>query len=245
MKERVSLVIRTLNEKEKLESLLQDIKAQQGPRPEIIVVDNESSDGTPKLAEKQGCKLVSIPRQQFTYPQSLNLGLQAATSEVVILTVGHARLFRQDWLQVAQETFLDPQVAGLYAPVIPLKNCSLVETLFYWPGYLQARIRGPYLIRLRVMGVLGATNAAIRRSLWEKHPFDETYESGGEDGEWAAWVMEQGYAIKCDWRFSVRHSHQLDLKGLKQQIKYWSDLANPKKLEIEELKKFRKDMKWD
>ena len=241
----ISLVIRTLNERNKLAALLKDISGQEGMQPEIIVVDNESTDGTPELAEKFGCKLVNIPRQEFTFPRSLNLGMQAASHEVVILTVGHARLFRPDWLNTAVTTFEDPKVAGLYAPVIPLEGCSLVETLFYWPGYIQARIRGPYMIRMRVMGVLGATNAAIRKSLWAKHPFDESYESGGEDGEWAAWVMDQGFAIMCDWRFSVRHSHELGLAGLKQQIRYWADLAQPKKLDLEVLKSFRRDIKWD
>jgi glycosyltransferase involved in cell wall biosynthesis len=253
----ISLVIRTLNEAKELRLLLEDLKKQVGPvinnvrQPsfwdslEIIVVDNESTDDTQAVAEAYGCKVVTLPRAEFTYPKSINLGISAASHEVVILVVGHVRLLRTDSLLVAAKAFEDRQVAGLYSPVIPLGNSSLVEKLFYYPGYLFARLRGPFQVGMKAMGVMGATNCVIRRSLWEKHPFDETYEAGGDDGEWANWVREQGFTIICDWRFSVRHSHQLDFAGLKEQIAYWSDLAKPSKFDLPRIKSFRKDMNFD
>ncbi|MCX6740538.1 MAG: glycosyltransferase [Candidatus Parcubacteria bacterium] len=242
----ISLVIRTLNEAEKLALLLKDLKDQTLPMSEVevIVVDNESSDGTPQIAQKHGFKLVTLPRNEFTYPKSMNLGVEAATNEVVILTVGHARLFRADWLEVAVKTFKDPSVAGLYSPVIPLREGSWLEKFFYYPNYLQARLRGPYRLHTMGMGVMGATNSVIRKSLWEKHHFDNTFECGGEDGEWTKWVMEQGYAIVCDSRFSVRHSHQLDLAGLKAQLGYWGMLGKPSKFDRKQLS-FRHDIKFD
>lgn len=243
----ISLIIRTLNEQEQLSLLLSDLLKQNYHREhlQIIVVDNQSSDNTVPIAKNFGCQVINIPRDEFTYPRSLNLGVKHAKHEIVILTVGHARLFQPDWLATSEKTFQDPQIAGLYSPILPLTKSSLVEKLFYWPGYMQAKLRGPYLIRHRLMGVLGATNCAIRKSLWDKHQFDESYEAGGEDGEWAAWVMEQGFAICCDWRFSVRHSHGLNLKGLKQQIGYWSELSQPKKFSREELLRFRHDLNFD
>ncbi len=242
----ISVVIRTLNEADKLSLLFRDLWGQSltSNEVEIIVVDNESTDGTQQVAVEHGGKLVTLPRDEFTFPRSMNLGVAAASNEVVLLTVGHVRLFRPDWLEVAAKTFEDLSVAGLYSPVIPLENGSWLERFFYYPNYLQAKLRGPYRVHMMAMGVMGATNCAIRKSLWEKHHFDEAYECGGEDGEWTKWVMEQRYCVVCDSRFSVRHSHQLNLAGLKAQLKYWGMLGQPSKFDRKQLS-FRKDINFD
>ncbi len=210
---RTSIIIRTLNEREALGRLLGVLRYQESLEGrETIVVDNESTDGTPQLAEESGARVVSIPREEFTYPFSMNIGAELAQGEILIYLVGHALPFRPDWLSSGLEHFADPRVAGVYSPVIPQKGCKWAETFFYWPGYLQAKWRGPHKVTKGGMGVFGATNCALRRSLWEEHPFDERYELGGEDGEWANWVMSQGYHLMCDYRFSVRHSHGLGLE---------------------------------
>lgn len=242
----ISLVIRTLNEADNLALLLDDLNDQtlSASEVEVVVVDNESTDGTQKVAQKYGCKVVTLPREEFTFPRSMNLGVESASHEAVFLTVGHARLLHATCLDVVAQTFEDPKVAGVYSPVIPLIGSSWLEKIFYYPNYLQARLRGPYRIRMMTMGVMGATNCAVRRSLWLEHRFDESFECGGEDGEWTKWVIDQGYEISCDWRVSVRHSHQLNLAGLKAQLGYWGQLGKPSKFDRNQLS-FRKDLKFD
>ena len=92
-----------------------------------------------------------------------------------------------------------------------------------------------------MMGILGATNCAIRRDFWQEHQFDERFGLGGEDGEWAAWAMKSGYKIICDWKVAVYHSHGLGFRALKQQIKYWSKLSVPTTFSREALS-FRRDI---
>jgi len=49
-------------------------------------------------------------------------------------------------------------------------------------------------------------NAAIRKSLWEKNPYDETL-TGLEDLAWAKWAKEQGYAIAYVAEAEIVHVH--------------------------------------
>jgi hypothetical protein len=49
-------------------------------------------------------------------------------------------------------------------------------------------------------------NAAIRRSLWELHAYDESL-TGLEDLEWAHWAMGQDYAISYISEAEVIHVH--------------------------------------
>lgn len=240
---RVSIVIRSLNEKESLLQLLAIIDQQDYKDYEIIVVDNQSTDGTYELVEQRKLKIISISREEFTFPRSLNVGAQAAMGDIIVFLVGHALPFSKTWLRNGISHFYHSNVAGVYSPVIPRKQCTLAEMLFYWPGYVVAKMRGPHRVVQTGMGVFGATNIALRKTLWEEHPFDERYGLGGEDGEWAQWVISQGYDLVCDYRFAVQHSHGLGFWGLKQQIAYWNKLSQPTSFDRKEFG-FRKDLKF-
>ena len=58
----------------------------------MVVVDNASGDRTPEVEERFGARMVTLPKGEFTYPKSMNLAMEAASHEVVFLTVANARL---------------------------------------------------------------------------------------------------------------------------------------------------------
>ncbi len=240
----VSIIIRTLNEKENLMHLLKFLDSQKFKgEKEIIVVDNESTDGTLDVAKEAGAKVIVIKRDEFSYPKSMNMGVDAAKNPIVILTVGHAFPVNKNWISSAAKHFSDPKVAGVYSPVIPQKKHSLSETILYWPGYISAKIKSPFSVKKSGVGVFGATNIALRRSVWEENKFDEGYEMGGEDTKWAKDILAKGYKIICDTDFTVIHSHNLNFRGVIQQIKYWNKLNKPTKFSKKEFD-FRKDLKF-
>ncbi len=185
---------------------------------------------------------MSLKQKDFTYPRSINAGLEVAKCEVVVATVAHAQPMSKNWLRDGVNHFVNPKVAGVYSPVLPLENASDAELAFYTPQYDGAAKRGAYVARPGAMGVFGLTNVAMRRSLWEEHPFDDAYEAGGEDGEWAGWATSKGYEIICDSRFAVRHSHGLDAEGLKLQIAYWAMLGEPRKFDDPLMSELRKKL---
>lgn len=228
----ISVVIRSCNEIEDLNKLMTAIADQDyDGLVEIVVVDNESTDGTAKLAKKLGAKVINIPKDEFTFPKSMNLGVLNASHEVVVLTVAHALPVSKNWLSSAAKYFEDENVAGVFAHCLPAKKKTLAEILFYYPNYLFDLVSSPKLIKKVSMGVMGATNCVIRKSLWEKEHFDETFELGGEDGKWTAWVLNQGYKIVMDVKFTVYHSHYLGFKGLLKQVKYWSMISQNQKFD--------------
>jgi cellulose synthase/poly-beta-1,6-N-acetylglucosamine synthase-like glycosyltransferase len=89
----VSVVIRAFNEAAKLELLFEDIRNQLfSSGVEIVVVDNGSSDSTAEVAKHHGPQVVTLQQSDFSYPKSLNVGVDAASNDVVLVTVAHARL---------------------------------------------------------------------------------------------------------------------------------------------------------
>lgn len=242
--EGTSIVIRTLNERDHLTELLAVIESQDyTAQKEIIVVDNESTDGTREVATTFGTKLVTIKRDEFSYPKSMNLGVAESRFEIVILIVGHAFPISPNWIESSVQHFNDPNVAGVYCPPIPHRQHSIAEWFVYYPAYYWAKIRGAHIVKRVKGGVFGATNVALRKQLWKQHQFDEQYELGGEDGEWARWAVSNGYYLICEPRFVVRHSHHLNFLGILRQLRYWSRLKNPTKFS-RKAHSFRKDLKF-
>lgn len=242
----VSIIIRTMNERKGLSNLFDILHRQDyGGKKEVIVVDNESSDGTPELARKHGAKVLTIKRKYFGFPRAINMGADAAKEEIIVSLVGHALPFREDWLRIGVEHFHDSLVAGVYSPIAPSrKHNTFPEIMFYAPGYIWARLKESYSVHHVGMGVFGATNNAFRKELWLQHPFEEKYQLGGEDIKWAEWTLANGYKIICDYRFAVNHSHRLNWEGLIKQYKYWCELDNPTVFDQKRLS-FRKDLKFN
>lgn len=238
----VSIVIRTLNEKDALVRLFKSLKSQNfDGEIELIVVDNESIDGTLEVAEEEGAKVVTIKRNEFSYPKSMNLGMAAAKYPIVILMVGHALPTGENWLKSGLMHFNNPEVAGVYSPVLPHKTFGISEFFLYYPRYILDRIRSPFPVGKAGRGVFAATNIALRKGLWEKHHFEEKYGLGGEDTHWADWAIKNKHHIICDTDFAVRHSHHHGFLGVISQVIYWDKLKKPTKFSRRALK-FRKDI---
>ena len=78
---RVSVIIPTHNEAQAIERVLADL-----PRhltTEVIVVDSNSSDGTPEIAKKMGARVVLEPRRG--YGRACLTGLAAANSPDIVV----------------------------------------------------------------------------------------------------------------------------------------------------------------
>ena len=77
---RVSVVIPTLNEADRLGPLLGTLQGEPGLK-EIIVVDGGSTDGTPSIAERLGTRLIMSERGRG---HQLRAGAAAATGEFLL-----------------------------------------------------------------------------------------------------------------------------------------------------------------
>lgn len=243
MQEPVSVVIRAWNEAKELERLLHALASQDYEGAiELIVVDNGSTDDTAEVAKRAKAKVVTLSQEEFNYPKSLNLGIGAARNEVVVEVVAHVVPLRRSWLSSGVRHFVDPHVAGVYAPIVPFPESSLAEKVLNLPAYWLALWRGARPARRVDTGIMGATNIIIRKSVWEKHPFDERYAAGGEDEAWARWALKHGYTLICDPDFAVYHSHRLGTVNVIKQLRHWRKAKRPLPFDKKQLVAFRPDL---
>ncbi|MBN1288974.1 MAG: glycosyltransferase family 2 protein [Actinobacteria bacterium] len=81
---RVSAVIPNWNRKNDLREALEAIKAQTYPIEEIIVVDNNSSDGTREMIEEEFPEVLFIQSPHNIVIQALNIGAKTAKGDIIL-----------------------------------------------------------------------------------------------------------------------------------------------------------------
>lgn len=195
-----SIVIRAYNEEKHLERLLTGIQQQTLREVEIILVDSGSTDGTLAVASRYPVRVVHIRPEEFTFGRSLNLGISQASSDLIVIASAHVYPVYPDWLERLLQPLKDPAVALSYGKQRGGKSTKFSEqqVFYHWyPDQAQPRQAHPFC---------NNANAAVRRSLWEEHPYDETL-PGLEDVAWAAWAIQNRLTLVYVPEAEVIHLH--------------------------------------
>ncbi|HXF86591.1 MAG TPA: glycosyltransferase family A protein [Anaerolineales bacterium] len=195
-----SIVIRAYNEEKHIGRLLEGIRHQTVKDVEIILVDSGSTDGTVAIAESFGARVVRIASAEFTFGRSLNFGVRAATRELIVIASAHVYPVYPDWLETLLRPFQDEKVALTYGKQRGPESAKFSERQIFHQWYPDvSNFDQP-------TAFCNNANAAIRKSLWEQHPYDETL-TGLEDVAWGKWAKEQGYKIAYVAEAEVIHVH--------------------------------------
>ena len=202
-----SIVIRAYNEEKHIGRLLEGIQRQTIKDVEVILVDSGSTDSTVSIAESCGARIVRIPPAEFTFGRSLNLGVQAARRELVVVASAHVHPVYPDWLETLLRPFDDDNVALVYGKQRGTDFAKFSEQQIFHQWY-------PDVSNLdQATAFCNNANAAIRKSLWEKNSYDETL-TGLEDLAWAKWAREQGHAIAYVAEAEIIHVHDETPRGV-------------------------------
>jgi rhamnosyltransferase len=202
-----SIVIRAYNEAEHLPRLLEGLSHQTVKEVEVILVDSGSTDATASIAESFGARVVRIAADEFTFGRSLNLGIRAAKHEFVVIASAHVYPVYPDWLECLLHPFNDNKAALVYGKQRGTSTSKFSEQQIFrqwFPDVDALRQPSPFC---------NNANAAIRRSLWEEHPYDETL-TGLEDVAWAKWAQSQGWDIAYASKAEVIHTHNETPRGV-------------------------------
>jgi rhamnosyltransferase len=202
-----SIVIRAYNEEKHIGRLLTGIMQQTVQDFEIILVDSGSTDATASIASRFPVQIVHILPEEFTFGRSLNEGIRHAQGEFIVVASAHVYPVYPDWLQGLLAPFSDPTVGLTYGKQQGDETTRFSEKQVFaqwFPDTPNPRQAHPFC---------NNANAAIRRTLWEQHPYDESL-PGLEDLEWAHWILEQGHAITYVPEAVVVHVHDETPRGV-------------------------------
>lgn len=198
----VSVVIRTKDEALWIGKVLRFFKSQTFQDFEIIIVDSESNDNTVEIVQKFPVKLIRIKQKDFNYSYALNLGIKESKGKYICIISGHSIPISDTWLSDGLKNFNDNAVAGVsgFYSSFPVGYFSReLGRLFSTLHSKKYKGNSPWMTN---------TNSLIRRSLWEKYPFDERLPEC-EDYDWASEMISRGFRVVKDPKFNVFHSHFL------------------------------------
>jgi glycosyltransferase involved in cell wall biosynthesis len=171
---RFSVVIPAYNEADFIGGCLESLLTQdfQGPY-EIIVVDNNSTDGTADLARSYGVTVVHQPKAGVC--SARQCGTAAANGEIVVSTDADT-VFSSGWLSRIDRAFLaDPARVAVAGP------CRFVEPPWWGRAYTWVLFSVVSLIAWMTGRILyvTATNIAFRKSEWPGYDTEAT--QGGDE----------------------------------------------------------------
>ena len=202
-----SIVIRAYNEEQHIGKLLTGISQQTIQNSEVILVDSGSTDSTLEIASGFPVKIVAIDPDEFTFGRSLNRGIKASAGKHIVIISAHCYPVYPDWLEQLLKPLEDPQVAVSYGKQRGADTNQYSEHQFfqnYFPELSQPKQGQPFTHN---------ANAAIRKSLWEEHQYDEQL-TGLEDLAWSSWAREQGYSIAYVAEAEILHIHDETFKQI-------------------------------
>jgi glycosyltransferase involved in cell wall biosynthesis len=202
-----SIIIRAYNEAAHLPRLLEGISHQTVKGVEVIVVDSGSTDDTASIALSFDAKVIKITPGEFTFGRSLNLGIREAKNEFVVIASAHVYPVYPDWLECLLRPFKDDKVGLVYGKQRGTKTSKFSEHQIFQQWYPDEDIFS------QPSPFCNNANAAIRRSLWEEHPYDETL-TGLEDVAWAKWAQSQGRTVAYIAKAEIIHAHDETAAGV-------------------------------
>jgi glycosyltransferase involved in cell wall biosynthesis len=199
---RASIIIRTFNEARYLPELLLSILEQTVPAAEreVIVVDSGSTDETLDIARRHNCRVVTIKQSEFSFGRSLNYGCEVARGEHLIFISGHCVPTTATWLADLLRPFEAHEVMVTYGRQEGGPDTKFSEHMLFAKYFPAASLPPPSDF------FCNNANAALRRTAWVRHHFDETL-TGLEDMHLARRLVGEGGRVVYVPTASVFHYH--------------------------------------
>lgn len=193
----LSFVIPVKNDRVRLGRLLQSIAAAAAAsriEPEVIVVDNGSTDGSGPAAESLGARVM-----QFSVGTVAELRNQAAATARgdVLAFVDADHTIAPRWIAIAEEVFRDPAVAAAGALCLAPPQPTWVQRAY---DRLRRRPAGT-----RVVEWLGSGNLLVRRAIFAQAQGFDTSLQTCEDVDLCRRIRQGGHAVVSDDRFENVH----------------------------------------
>jgi len=156
----LSIIIPVFNDEDHLKTCLESIQKQTVKPNEVIVVDNNCTDGSMKVAKQYSfVNIITEKRQSVLFARST--GFNKATSDI-LGRIDADTILDQTWVKSVKDIFSDTSVMAATGPMH-------IYDMPFSPGnrFLDHLFKGPLFKYTKHFPFLAGNNMAIRRTAWE------------------------------------------------------------------------------
>ena len=160
---KISVVISVYNEEKLLSECLDSLAKQLRQPDEIVIVDNNCTDGSMAIAARYKTRIVKESKQGIWAARAT--GYNAAIGDIIVCTDADAR-FPEKWLQQIEDSFrLGPDIIAVTGPGVFYDGSRIANALAgIW--YMKAYF---FFVSL-ALGTkpLFGSNFAVKKELWQQ-----------------------------------------------------------------------------
>ena len=205
----VSLVIAVWNRIDDLRENLAKIREQVVPADQVIVVDNNSSDGTPEMVTEEfpEVQLIRMPHSDYGACETFNVGFSSATGDLVGILDDDVILpptFVADMIQKFAE---EPETTAILSPKV------IEPEMPDWYLNSEKLHRERYLATFRGCGSMARADA-IRKANW----YDIRFFIFGNERDLTTRLLNLGYRVKMFPEVEVFHKAPFGMRHGKRSL---------------------------
>lgn len=203
-KKSVTIIIRSKNEAKWIGSCLNNIKNQNydNKKVEVIVLDNNSNDGTRDIAKRYKIKLINYNPKIYLPGSALNYAIKHAKNEIIVCLSAHCIPTTKNWLLNLVNSF-EHDTAAVYGRQMPYSFSSFNDKRDLYNQFgLERRVQ-------KKDNFFHNANSAILKNILKQNPFNNKV-LHIEDRIWAKNILKKKYNIVYEPKASVWHYHGLN-----------------------------------
>ena len=202
----ISVIIRCRNEHRHIGYAIQSVTDFIG-KPEIVIVDNESTDDTMKIInrfEYHDITKLKITKNNYTPGEALNIGVKESTGKYIIILSAHCEIVKFDFDRLKGQLDRDG-VGAVWGKQIPIWEGKKITRRYMWSNFKDKSDKNYWCDSEDRYFFHNAFSMFKREHLIE-HPFDEKW-AGKEDRYWANNQIDNDFDILYDSEQEVKHHY--------------------------------------
>ena len=194
--ENISVIIRCRNEEDHIGLAIQSV-VEQFKNPEIILIDNESTDESMKvvsLFDRYDITKYSL-NGNYTPGKALNFGVKKANKDIVLILSAHSQITTLN-TEILNKWFKIDKHVAVFGNQTPIYRGKKISKRYIWSHFTDNVEKNLYS-DIEDRHFLHNAFCFYNKEFLLENPFDEDL-SGKEDRYWATDIVKKGYTYLYD-----------------------------------------------